>query len=273
MVESLSADEEVRINVHSGGYYCGFCFGVFDLPGFAPRYAKRGVRAKNQRGPRDCRTTGALRVWEKYFINSPDGGKRLACSDRERGTDSFTPEDWPRENVVVALGKVEDLGREAGYILISLGEMRSLAAVAASTLSAGQRGRLLDLQRRYADMLGILPVIAGFQNNPVEYGKFFANLAKQSAGLNESQTAQVDAYMRARASEMIQAGLNEANKPVDPVQMDAWESRRDQFNTVTVAGLRQVVSPQIADRAGIDGKLMEFLETDFDKSGMTPGSD
>lgn len=176
-----------------------------------------------------------------------------------------------RDNVVVSFGKVEDIGREAGYILPSLAEMRSLASTDSSKLSAEQRQRLLDLQRRYAGMLGMLPEIAGFQNNPEEYGKFFANMARQSAGLSESQAAQVDGYMRARADQMIQSGLNEANKPSDLKQMDAWESRRDQFNEQTVDGLRQVLSPQVADQAGINDQLMEFLETDFDKSGAQPG--
>lgn len=174
---------------------------------------------------------------------------------------------------MVSFGKVEEIGREAGYLLPALTELRRLSAIPASKLSIPQRSRLLDLQRRYADLLGALPVISGFQNNPAEYGRFFANMTKQSAGLSETQAKQVDAYMRVRAREMIQSGLNDANKPSDPAQMEAWESGRDQFNARTVAGLRQVISPRVADRAGIDEKLLEFLETDFDKSGMQPGSD
>jgi hypothetical protein len=173
-------------------------------------------------------------------------------------------------DVVVSFGNVEDIGRQAGYIMPSLSEMRALAAVDPSTLSPEQRRHLLDLQRRYTDLLGVLPQIAGFQNNPAEYGKFFANMARQSAGLNESQAAQVDAYMQGRASEMIKAGFNEAKKPADPALLDAWESRRDHFNEQTVSGLRQVISPAVADRAGINDQLMEFLETDFDKAQARP---
>lgn len=176
-----------------------------------------------------------------------------------------------RGNVVVSLGKVEDIGREAGYIMPSLVEMRSLASTDPAKLSPEQRQHLLDLQRRYAGLLGMLPEIAGFQNNPAEYGKFFSNMARQSAGLSELQTSQVDGYMRARAGEMIQAGLNEAKKPADAAQMDSWEARRDQFNEQTVDGLRQLLTPSVADRAGINDQLMEFIETDFDKAGMRPG--
>ena len=178
-------------------------------------------------------------------------------------------EDFSGE-VVVSFGKVEDIGRQAGYIMPSLSEMRALAGVDPSTLSPEQRRHLLDLQRRYADLLGVLPQIASFQNNPAEYGNFFANMARQSANLNESQAAQVDAYMQGRAREMIQAGLNEAKKPADPGLLDVWESRRDQFNEQTVSGLRQVISPAVADRAGINDQLMEFLETDFDKAQARP---
>lgn len=176
-----------------------------------------------------------------------------------------------RGNVVVSLGKVEDIGREAGYIMPSLAEMRSLASADPAKLSPEQRQHLLDLQRRYAGMLGMLPEIAGFENNPEEYGKFFSNMARQSAGLNESQASQIDGYMRARAGEKIQAGLNEAKKPTDAAQIDAWETRRDQFNEQTVDGLRQLLTPSVADRAGINDQLMEFLETDFDKAGTLPG--
>lgn len=189
----------------------------------------------------------------------------LTASEQELELDAL------RGNVVVSFGKIEEIGLQAGYILPSLAEMRALAAMDPAKLASEQRRHLLDLQRRYTDLLGVLPEIAGFQNNPAEYGKFFANMARQSAGLSESQASQVDGYMRARANEMIQSGLNEASQPSDPAQMDAWEARRDQFNEQTVAGLRQVLSPQIADRAGINTQLLEFLERDFDKAGKQPG--
>lgn len=196
-----------------------------------------------------------------------------AARSETGGTGPVHGEESLRGNVVVSLGKVEDIGREIGYIAPLLAEMRTLAAVGNAKLAPEQRRRLLDLQRRYAGMLGLLPVIAGFQNNPAEYGKFFAQMAKQSAGLSQSQADNVDLYMRGRANEMIQAGLNEAVKPADPAQMDAWEARRDGFNEQTVEGLRQVLSPQVADRAGINEQMMELLETDFDRAGRQPGLD
>ena len=175
-----------------------------------------------------------------------------------------------RGSVVVSFGKVEDIGKQAGYILPLLAEMRSLSSSDPSRLTADQRSHLLDLQRRYADLLGVLPEIAGFQNVPAEYGKFFSNMARQAAGLDAWQTAQVDNFMRARANEMIQAGLNDAKKPADPAQMDAWESRRDQFNEQTIAGLREVLTPEVATRAGLNEQTMEFFETDFDKARLQP---
>lgn len=211
---------------------------------------------------------------ERFAFRETAGPLSVSASRKKDERDSAALEaavEPLRGNVVVSFGKVEDIGREAGYVLPSLAEMRVLASTDRSELSPEQRRHLLDLQRRYAGMLGMLPEIAGFQNNPEEYGKFFSNLAKQSAGLGQNQTSQVDSYMRGRAADMIRSGLNEANKPADPAQLDAWEARRDQFNEQTVDGLRQVLSPQIADRSGINDQMMEFLETDFDKAGVQPG--
>ena len=212
---------------------------------------------------------------EKFVFDNNDAAKSLVSSppveSKRDGQASFEDAMEPfRGNVVVSFGKVEDIGQQAGYILPLLAEMRSLAAGDPSRLTPGQRNRLLDLQRRYAGLLGVLPEIAGFQNNPAEYGKFFSNMARQAAGLNASQTARVDDYMRARANEMIQAGLNDAKKPSDAAQMDDWESRRDRFNEQTVAGLRQVLTPELAARAGFDEQTMELFETDFDKARLQP---
>ena len=213
---------------------------------------------------------------ERFAFGETDGAVSAPAARKEDERDSAALEaavEPLRGNVVVSFGKVEDIGREAGYVLPSLAEMRALASTDPSEFSPEQRRHLLDLQRRYASMLGMLPEIAGFQNDPEEYGKFFSNLAKQSAGLGQDQTSQVDSYMRGRAADMIRSGLNEANKPADPAHLDAWEARRDEFNEQTVDGLRQMLSPQIADRAGINDQLMEFLETDFDKAGVRPGID
>jgi hypothetical protein len=67
---------------------------------------------------------------------------------------------------VVSDGKVDEIGKQAGFIFPLLQEVRSLAARDPAILSLAERSRLLDLQRRYADMLGVLPEIAGFANKP-----------------------------------------------------------------------------------------------------------
>lgn len=171
-----------------------------------------------------------------------------------------------RGQVVVSHGTVEEIGRQAGFVLPALAEMKALAAK--GDLTPDEKARLLDLQRRYADVLGVLPEIAGFQNNPAEYGSFFRNMVQQSAGLGDAQAQQVDAYMRGRAQDMIAAQLNEGSMPADGQQ--AWEDRRDTFNEQTVAGLRQILTPPVADKAGVTPQLLEFLETDFDKAAQQP---
>ena len=86
-------------------------------------------------------------------------------------------------DVVVSLGKIEDIGRRTGMIVPALAELRALSNRDRATLSPDEKRRLLDLQRQHADVLGMLPEIANFQDNPVEYGNFFRNMVQQAAGL------------------------------------------------------------------------------------------
>jgi hypothetical protein len=114
-------------------------------------------------------------------------------------------------------------------------------------------------------LLGALPEITKFQDSPDDYGRFFKSMLRQAAGLNDGQAAQVEAYMRQRAVEMNQLGLNAAKEPTDQALEEAWEERRDHFNEQTAEGLKAVLPPGVAEKAGISKELMEFLEMDFDK--------
>ncbi len=172
--------------------------------------------------------------------------------------------------VVVTLGKVEDIGKRTGAILPALAEMQALLERDPATLSADEKRRLLDLQRQHAEVLGMLPEIAGFQDRPEEYGKFFRNMIQQSASLTDTQGDSIESYMRQRAQAMNQLGLNTAREPQDAQLEAAWETRRDAFNEETVTGLHNLLPPGAAGKAGISPELMEFLEMDFDKM-VIPG--
>ncbi len=173
--------------------------------------------------------------------------------------------------VVVSLGTVEDIGKRTGLTLPALREMRALLTRDRSTLSVEEKRRLLDLQRQHADVLGMLPEIAGFQDRPAEYGSFFRNMVQQAAGLTDPQASEVETYMSQRATTLNQLGLNSSSKPADPTAQDQWEERRDEFNVQSATGLRALLPPGAADKAGISPQLMELLEMDFDKaSGMSP---
>ncbi|HBJ85247.1 MAG TPA: hypothetical protein DDZ88_15510 [Verrucomicrobiales bacterium] len=167
--------------------------------------------------------------------------------------------------VVVTLGKVEDIGKRTGAILPALAEMLALLERDPATLSADEKRRLLNLQRQHAEVLGMLPEIAGFQDRPEEYGKFFRNMIQQSASLADAQGDSIESYMRQRAQTMNQLGLNTAREPQDAQLEAAWEARRDVFNEETVTGLQNLLPPGAAGKAGISPELMEFLEMDFDK--------
>jgi hypothetical protein len=52
-------------------------------------------------------------------------------------------------NVVVMLGKVEDLGQRAGSLLSGMGELNALSARDPGTLTAEEKRRLLELQREH----------------------------------------------------------------------------------------------------------------------------
>ena len=178
-----------------------------------------------------------------------------------------------KNKVVVSLGTVEEMGKRAGALLPDLNELQSLTDRDPVTLSPEEKQRLLQLQRDHAQLLGALPEIAHFQDNPAEYGRFFSNMLQQAAGLTEAQAAQVEAYMGQRATEMNQSQLNTASQPTDPQMKDAWEQRRDKFNAQTADGLNAVLPPGASQKAGISSSLMEFLEMDFDKlNTVTPST-
>jgi hypothetical protein len=170
-----------------------------------------------------------------------------------------------QSNVVVSLGKVEDLGKRAGALLSGMGELNALATRDPATLTAEEKRRLLELQREHAKLLGALPEIVKFQDSPDDYGRFFKSMLQQAAGLNDAQATQVEGYMRQRAMEMNQLGLNAGKEPTDPKLEEQWEERRDQFNEQTAEGLKGVLPPGAAEKAGFSKELMEFLEMDFDK--------
>jgi len=205
-----------------------------------------------------------------------DSDDRLAAEKRARRKAEEDAEELrstvaPLANqVLVSLGTVSDIGKRAGAILPALAELKTLSARDRSELTATEQRRLLDLQRRQADLLGMLPEIAGFQDNPDEYASFFRSMVQQAAGLSDSQAGEVETYMRQRDREMIQLGLNTARQPTEEKQRDKWEDQRDEFNEDTSAGLRKLLPAGTADQAGITPQLMELLETDFDKA--TPQS-
>ncbi len=171
-------------------------------------------------------------------------------------------------NVVVSLGKVEDIGKRAGVFLPAMGELSALAGRDRNTLSPEEKRRLLELQRDHAKLLGALPQITAFQDNPDEYGRFFSSMLQQAAGLTDPQAAQVQEFMRQRGIVMNQQELNSAEEPTDPKLEEAWEHRRDAFNEQTANGLKGILPPGAAEKAGLGPELMEFLEMDFDKLNL-----
>lgn len=171
------------------------------------------------------------------------------------------------DQVVVTLGKVEDVGKQAGVMLGSKMELRALRQMDAAAMTAEQRRRLRELERQRAAVLGSLPEVAGFQNNPAEYASFFSNLLKEAAGLGAEQTQAVHDYMLARGAAMVAAGYHADAQPEDPAAADAWEEKRDVFNEETVAGVSGILPPGEAERIGFNDRFMELLEADFDKAG------
>lgn len=168
-------------------------------------------------------------------------------------------------NVIVSLGKVEDIGKRTGQFLPALIEMEGLAKKDPATMTAEEKRRLLQLQRDQAQLLGSLPEITRFQDDPDQYGRFFSSMFQQAASLTDPQAAQVQEFMRQRAVLMNQQELNAAKEPTDPKLEEAWEERRDKFNEQTAEGLKDILPPGAAEKVNFGPELMEFLEMDFDK--------
>jgi len=173
-------------------------------------------------------------------------------------------------NAVAPLVRVADTGKRAGVFLPVMGELAALSGRDSATLSPDEKRRLLELQREHAKLLGALPEITGYQDNPEQYGRFFSSMFQQAAGLSDAQAAQVETFMRERGTAMNQLRLNAANEPADPKLEEAWEAQRDAFNEQTANGLRTVLPPGAAERVGFGPELLEFLEMDFDKLNMKP---
>ncbi|OYW17204.1 MAG: hypothetical protein B7Z55_13010, partial [Planctomycetales bacterium 12-60-4] len=111
-------------------------------------------------------------------LSEAEAGRAKAEAELAALRESLAP---MQGRVIVNLGKVEDIGKRTGAILPALAEMQTLLERDPATLSADEKRRLLDLQRQHAEVLGMLPEIAGFQDRPEEYGNFFRNMIQQSA--------------------------------------------------------------------------------------------
>jgi len=189
---------------------------------------------------------------------APGGPKTLSKADKIAAA--------LKDDVVVTLGKIEDVGRQAGSMLASQTELAALQALDPATRTPEQNRRLLELERQRASALGALPEIEHFQDNPDEYARFFGSLLTEAGELNAAQSKAVTDYMRTRGAEMVAAGLNAAKEPADPAQEQAWEEKRDEFNEATVDGVAKILPPGEAERIGFTDKFIELMEQDFDKA-------
>jgi hypothetical protein len=169
-----------------------------------------------------------------------------------------------KTNTITPVAKAQEIGKRTGTILPALIEIEALSKKT-DALTPEEKRRLLQLQRDHAQLLGALPEITAFQDNPEAYGSFFGNMFQQAAGLTDAQAAQIQEFMQQRAVLMNQQELNSAKEPTDPKLEEAWEERRDKFNEQTAEGLKGVLPPGAAEKVNFGPELMEFLEMDFDK--------
>ena len=227
--------------------------------------APAGPDARNSTAARDVAASTAPAAPQKPSVSSTPSPGTSTKPAADVATGAPHPEAQPGD-VIVSLGKVEDVARRAAAALGARSELAALTSRDRSTLTGDEKRRLLELQRDQAAFLGMLPEIAGFQDDPDEYARFFRTLVQQAAGASDSEADAIQSFMRQRGVLMRERGLNAGNEPDDPGQEEAWEERRDAFNEETVQGLRAVLPQATADKAGLTPQLMEFLEMDFDKA-------
>ncbi len=168
-----------------------------------------------------------------------------------------------RDNVVVNLGKIEDIGRQSSAMMTSRKELRELRKIPAADRTPEQSARLLELERQSANALGMLGEIASFQNNPDEYSRFFGSLLQEAGHLDPNQTAAVSNYMHDRGAAMVANGFNAANEPANAAEAAAWETKRDAFNKETADGVAALLPPGLAKSIGFTPGFLEVLEQDF----------
>lgn len=169
-----------------------------------------------------------------------------------------------RENIVINLGKIEDIGRQSSAMMTSRKELRELRKIPAADRTPEQSARLLELERQSANAMGMLAEIASFQNNPDEYSRFFGSMLQEAGHLDPQQTAAVSNYMHDRGAAMIANGFNAANEPTNDAEAAAWEKRRDAFNKETVDGVAALLPPGLAKSVGFTAGFLEVLEQDLE---------
>ena len=213
-------------------------------------------------GPSARKTQGAVQS-PPASSPTPSDAARAPAATESAGADL---QKTLQNEVVVSLGTVEDIG--AGFARFYASEMARTLRRRASFVQAADPvtpEEELAAQRQFSQILGSLPEIANFQNNPDEYGRFFKSLLQTGAGLSDDDAGKVGSLMKARAEEAIALGLNNARKPADGAV--AWEWKRDAFIEKSADLLNDLLPQAAKDRFPVNGALMEFLEMDFDRAG------
>ncbi len=223
-------------------------------------YFKKGDTVEPAPAPKTAPSTASQPAASTTPATTPATGAPKTLSDADKIAAAL------KDQVVVTLGKVEDVGRQAGSMLLAQPELAALQALDPATRTPEQNRRLRELERQRASALGTLPEVAQFQDNPDEYARFFGSLLTEAAKLDAAQSKAVTDYMRTRGTEMVAAGFNAAKKPADAAQEDVWEEKRDAFNEETVEGVEKILPPGEAERIGFTDKFMELMEQDFDKA-------
>jgi hypothetical protein len=171
--------------------------------------------------------------------------------------------------VLVSYGTIEQMGSTFADFFSSQ-QARNLRSTAeklgdtsqALTLEETARG-----QRALAEIMGMLPEVEKFQDQPTEYGRFFKGLLQAGGNLTDAEAQAVETLMRQRAEEGIRRGVNAGRKPQDG--LFNWELQRDAYNEETAAQLRAILPRKAQEIFPVDGPFMEFLEMDLDAAGIS----
>ena len=134
------------------------------------------------------------------------------------------------EEVVVNLGRIQDLGSEYANLMV---EAKAMVAQfdAEGGVDPQQRKELMqEFMERAGEITAAVPEIIGFEERPKDITRFFKALFQNLVGIDEAEAETLGPILERYYVEAIENEVTMKHAPqMDPDKFDAWKAGRDAF--------------------------------------------